>query len=56
MRALDLSEFIRLADVGKGHEVMHVVLISPTRVHVLDVSKPLDVERHIGQELKLPRG
>ena len=46
-------KFFRFQNSGKLHEIPNVIFITASGVRIVDIGKPLDFRRHVGQALEL---
>ena len=47
------AKFFRFQNPDKSHEISNVIFITAPGVWIVDIGKPLDFRRHVGQALEL---
>ena len=56
VRARHGAKFLRPADAGEAHEVLHGVFVRAAGAGVAEIGEPLDLGRHVGEPVELGGG
>ena len=53
VRARNFPKLMRPLDAGELHEILQRISIGTPRLRIIDVGKPFDFRRHLGQATKV---